>query len=156
MSKPYELKNPYEVRKKIERAIDGLGMPIDKGIFRAIVILNSLGFETTGSCEGHEDRYSTYPWIDLKFETENSFDENRKLFFDTLFKDIESFYENREVPHKNKITFFVFNDEIFQIRLYICSNPKISKYEREMELRNHYLEITDFCEFLNKKYNLNY
>jgi hypothetical protein len=156
MSKPYELKNPYEVRKKIERAIDGLGMPIDKGIFRAIVILNSLGFETTGSCEGHEDRYSTYPWIDLKFETENSFDENRKLFFDTLFKDIESFYENREVLHKNKITFFVFNDEIFQIRLYICSNPKISKYEREMELRNHYLEITDFCEFLNKKYNLNY
>jgi len=46
--------------------------PIDKGIFRSIVILNSIGYETNGSCEVHEELYNSNPYIDITFQTEKS------------------------------------------------------------------------------------
>ena len=53
MIKPYELKDPIKIKEKLSTTTDLLGLPIDKGIFSSIVILNSIGFYTTGSCEGH-------------------------------------------------------------------------------------------------------
>lgn len=37
--------------------VDGLGLGIDKGIRRSVAILRMLGFDTSMSCEGHEDNY---------------------------------------------------------------------------------------------------
>jgi len=38
-------------------------MPIDKGIFDAVVALNVFGISTSMSCEGHLDRGRAAPWI---------------------------------------------------------------------------------------------
>jgi hypothetical protein len=44
---------------------DGLGKRVDEGIKPAVTALNALGFETSGSCEGHMDRASAAPWVDV-------------------------------------------------------------------------------------------
>jgi hypothetical protein len=158
MIKPYELKNPSLIKERLSSTTDLLGLPVDKGIFRSIVILNSIGFYTTGSCEGHEDRYGTSPYIDIVFQSlpDDNIDDCKKLFFETLFKDLEDFYKDREVEHSKKVVFLnpVFSQ--FEITIKIHTNLKIFGEDREKKLREHYLELTDFCEFLNKKYKLNY
>jgi hypothetical protein len=158
MIKPYELKDPIKIKEKLSTTTDLLGLPIDKGIFRSIVILNSIGFYTTGSCEGHPDEYSSQPYIDIVFQTEpkDNIEDCKKLFFETLFKNLEDFYKDRKVEHSRKIVFLnpIFSQ--FEITLRIASNLKIYKEDRAEKLREQYLELTNFCEFLNKKYNLNY
>jgi len=156
MSKPYELKNPNEVRNQIERTTDRLGMPVDKGILRSVVILNSLGFNTSGSCEGHEERYNTSPWVDLKFSDADSIESAKEIFFATLFKDLEEFYKNRKVSHEIKIIFREIKSTSYIVRLCSNSDLKIFDRERELHLRKQFLELTDFCEYLNHKYKLNY
>ena len=61
MNQRYKLQNPKDIEEKIKNVTDGLGMPLDEGVFRSVVILNSLGLKTRQSCEGHVDRYSTSP-----------------------------------------------------------------------------------------------
>jgi hypothetical protein len=156
MIKPYILKNPIEVEKNFLIRTDKLGMAIDEGIFRSVVILNSLGFVTRQSCEGHPDRFGTYPWIDITF---NNPDEDktvaRELFFNTLFKDLVDFYSNRKIIHHIKLTYWEFNEDELQIRICNMVNPNV--YQNREEVIEHCkLELNSFCEFLNKKYNLNY
>ena len=45
---------------------DRLGMPIDPGIKELVVGLCCWKIETTGSCEGHQDRGLPYPWIGVR------------------------------------------------------------------------------------------
>lgn len=160
MIKPYKLKNSTIIKERLSKAADLLGHPIDKGIFRSIVILNSIGFETNGSCEGHEELYNSNPYIDITFQTEKSDNavKCKELFFNTLYKDLEDFYERRDTPHDYKIVFSVQNSSlsIFEVRLFVNTNLKVYGEKRELRVRNHYFELTDFCEFLNKKYKLNY
>jgi len=51
-----KIKNPKEVEKEFKRMADNLGFGIDQNIFRSVIILNSLGYKTRQSCEGHLDR----------------------------------------------------------------------------------------------------
>lgn len=158
MIKPYELKDPIKIKEKISKTTDLLGHPIDKGILRSVVILNSLGFITSASCEGHEEEYNSNPFIDIIFQTDPSenVEECKKLFFETLYKDLEEFYKNREIAHDNKISFRTHTFNQFEIRLYINTNLKVYGETREKMVKNHYLELVEFCEYLNKKYHLNY
>ena len=50
------------IRKELLSTTDALGMPIDPGIFEVIVLLNALGYSTSGSCEGDA---LPYAWIDF-------------------------------------------------------------------------------------------
>lgn len=52
--------------ERCRRVVDKLGLPIDEGIFEAVVALNLLGIHTCASCEGHPDRGAYAPWIDIQ------------------------------------------------------------------------------------------
>ena len=47
---------------------DGMGCPIDEGIFETVVVFHLLGVPTCQSCEGHLHEGLPYPWVD--FETD--------------------------------------------------------------------------------------
>lgn len=55
------------IKQKLLRVRDGMGMPIDAGIFDTVVALNALGFTTVQSCEGHADHGVCAPWVDISF-----------------------------------------------------------------------------------------
>lgn len=55
-----------EVAGRFSHITDGLGKPIDSGIFETVVALNMLKIHTYQSCEGHLDRGLAYPWIDIE------------------------------------------------------------------------------------------
>lgn len=54
-----------QAQTKADKIIDRLGMPIDKGIKKAVTGLWLNGIETTGSCEGHLLSGLPYPWVDI-------------------------------------------------------------------------------------------
>ena len=55
-----------EARLEVEQIVDALGKPIDEGIKEGIVVLHASGINTTGSCEGHSDRGTGGPYIDVE------------------------------------------------------------------------------------------
>ncbi len=55
------------IREKLESTTDSMGMPIDKGVFETIVLLNALGYHTSQSCDGHGTHAA---WISFNTETE--------------------------------------------------------------------------------------
>ena len=158
MIKPYELKNPKQVAEQMKNIGDSLGMPIDEGIFRDVVILNSIGFKTRQSCEGHpeNERFGSYPWIDILFSDENeSKTEARELFFRSLYLDLVDFYKNRNVPHRYKLTYSEFLGDDLNIRIFSMVNPNVFP-DRNNTYKFYKKELDDFCEYLNVKYKLNY
>ena len=158
MTKPYELKNPIEVQNIVKKITDSLGMPIDNKMIRPLVILNSLGFETSGSCEGHLDRYNTYPWIDIDFKNlgEGKKNNPQEILFKSLYRDLEDFYSQRNTLHENKIVFRQIGANELTVRLACNSNLNIYSQTKEQKFQEQYQEISDFCEYLNLKYQLNF
>jgi len=55
-----------EAYRQFEKTADGLGLGIDAGIIDTVVVFNLLGINTRQSCEGHLDRGTRSPWIDLE------------------------------------------------------------------------------------------
>jgi hypothetical protein len=53
-----------ELREQLGNLTDALGMPIDADILDLVVVLNALGFPTSGSCAGHLEAGAT-PYVDL-------------------------------------------------------------------------------------------
>jgi len=54
-----------ETRREIDHITDGLNLTIDEGIREAVAVLRALTVATTQSCEGHLDRGSPSPYIDI-------------------------------------------------------------------------------------------
>lgn len=50
---------------KVNKITDRLGMPVDKDIKETVIVINLLGFKTSGSCEGHMDHGVAGPWVDI-------------------------------------------------------------------------------------------
>jgi len=149
--------NPYEVEKNLREVTDLVGMPIDSGIFRSCVILNSLGYKTRQSCEGHEESYNTYPWIDLIWDADTTpeyYESSAKFFYENLFQDLKQFYKNRNTKYNQQITIEYFSSKKFNVRLSQMQNLKCYRNKRKEKLKEYLNEINDFCEFLNKKYNI--
>ncbi len=152
--------NPIEVEKNLRNITDGIGMPLDEDIIRPCVILNSLGFKTRQSCSGHEDRYSTYPWIDLIWNEEEAqeyLDNSLTEFFETIYLDLEEYYKESKLKHDNVLSFYIFGDkDVLIIRLTQLTDIKIFGEQRPEKMQENFEVIKNFCEYLNKKYQLNY
>lgn len=152
--------NPKEVEAKFKNITDSVGMGIDKNIFRSVVILNSLGYETRQSCEGHAGRYSTKPWIEIQWKKENTEEylkESLKFFYENLFQDLKEFYQNRKnIPYDQQIILEIMGSGQLRVRLSHYENSKCFAGRRKEKLKAYLKEINDFCEFLNQKYHLNY
>ena len=151
------IKNPAEVEKNLREATDKHGMPIDSRIFKACVILNSLGYKTRQSCEGHNENFTSYPWIDIIWNentTPDYYEESAKFFYDNLFQDLKDFYTNRKVNYDERITFKKFGKKIFTVRISQLQNSKCFENKRSEKLEKYLQEINEFCEFLSNKYKL--
>jgi hypothetical protein len=151
--------NPKEVELKFKNMTDRLGMGIDKNIFRSVVILNSLGYKTRQSCEGHLNNYPSYPWIDLIWNEEEGteyYNQSLNFFYKYLFQDLNEYYNLKPKNYDQIIRCFKFNEPELIIRLSQFQNSKCFENKREEKLEEYLNEINDFCEFLNQKYKLNY
>lgn len=155
-----EILNPIEVEKKFKNVGDRLGLGIDKNIFRSVVILNTLGYKTRQSCEGHLGKYVTKPWIEIEWKEEDTkeyLQKSLKYLYENLFQDLKEFYQSRKkIPYDQNIILEIMGDGQLRVRLSHYENSKCFKNKRKEKLKNYLKEINDFCEFLNKKYKLNY
>lgn len=57
------------MEKEVESWTDALGLGIDPGIKKMVIVLNLLGFKTEQSCEGHSDWGRPYPWVRITVKT---------------------------------------------------------------------------------------
>lgn len=99
-----------KMEKEVETWTDALGLGIDPGIKKTVIILNLLGFKTQQSCEGHIDWGRPYPWVSITTEDkqiETLRNEGMKIWNDIKEKeqDIQKKYphlSSREAPFEEK------------------------------------------------------
>lgn len=81
---------------------DDMGCPLDTQIITTLIPLWALGFETTGSCEGHINHGKPFPWIWFDVSDTDSKDKwheiNRRKK-DDLLKLITQFNKSYSVPN---------------------------------------------------------
>ena len=87
------MKSLEENLKEVDHLADGVGYGIEPFIKRPVAILMSVGFPTVASCEGHLDRGTPYPWIDIdhlpQFPREIYDEETSKIWYDkAAFKQL--------------------------------------------------------------------
>lgn len=97
------------IREDVTSLIDKLGKPVDDGIVETVTALQSLGFPTSASCEGHFEHGCPYPWIDVEVpdssEKPKTIDEKEDLerkrlqLEQRLLDLLEDFYSNHLVPY---------------------------------------------------------
>lgn len=83
-TKAEKLRRYRAILKSMNLTKDRRGMPIDRGIRKAVALLNLMGFDTTASCEGHLDpkHGDLGPWIDIRPERGDYEKKLRRLFKD--------------------------------------------------------------------------
>ena len=123
---------------------DALGLPIDPGIKNTVIVLNLLGFKTSGSCEGHMDWGKAYPWIEFDID-------DKKI--DALKNLINDFYKNHSVDKERMVTIAKINSG-----LVIMWNPegawqvRRNEKEKKEKLKEYQEEMKSFTEFLTRYY----
>jgi hypothetical protein len=63
-----KIKCLQKMETEVDSWCDGLGLGIDPGIKKMIIVLNLLHFKTEQSCEGHINRGRAYPWVRIIFK----------------------------------------------------------------------------------------
>jgi hypothetical protein len=82
MQRTKKISNWKKIERQIEKATDGLGLPLDAGIKNTVIAFNANGFITQQSCEGHLDRAQAAPWIHItaKKDTTSLIEKADELF----------------------------------------------------------------------------
>jgi hypothetical protein len=123
------------ILENVDSIVDRLGTPIDSGIKRAVQIFRTLGFETTGSCEGHLDWGLPYPWIEINTDSSILNLEQKVKLHHLLLK-----YSNEHLSHLKICDMGIYNG--FRI---IGSSTSLD---------NDRIDINNFCDwFLNMSEN---
>lgn len=153
-----EKQNTWDrIKVKVDRTCDALKMPIDEGIKETVIVLNALGFKTSGSCEGHLDRALPCPWV--MFSLEGSQPQTPGTSASHAFRMIdllEEFYENRKPLKYSRISIRPIGTGYFRIESDVNGYAKDIKTEDpalyETIHHNSVSEMKDFTEFLKKKF----
>lgn len=156
---------------------DGLGKPIDPGIFDTVVALHALGFHTSGSCAGHAQWGIGGPYIDTESEAGNTLRNTifayrkKNTFQKELTKKLEDlasqarkenlkhaakvlallelFYKNRKTLYETRITMSFWSYNVVRLE---CQGSEINgsrKGAKKLKaLRAYQKEFKDFTEFL--------
>jgi hypothetical protein len=143
---------------------------IDEKIKRLVVILNGVGFPTTGSCQGHEDYRAPAFWIKIGVEDSDNL---LRMKMEVLLAE---FYVNRPTEPDVKIEtedanygFYIHNGgnaykawrkRVKDIAIKIANKEEvkeqlINKEEKELRLAKlpiYQKEAEDFANFLNNKF----
>lgn len=77
------------MRARVAGITDRLGMPVDEPIFELVVMLNLLGFQTTGSCGGHADRTTGGPYVVFESKKAQKIAEQVRLSKDYSSKEYQ-------------------------------------------------------------------
>lgn len=88
---------------EVDTWADGMGMPIDPGIKKAVLVLNLLNFKTDQSCEGHIDWGLPYPWIRFSIEDEKVEALNNELTLINNQMDEKESEVEKKYPHLSRI-----------------------------------------------------
>jgi len=81
----------------ISKVCDDFGLNQFIAQLYAVIYLNVLGFPTTASCEGHEDRGLAYPWI--QFSTKEAVKSEKKAHTISKERDILVEKHNNNFQH---------------------------------------------------------
>ncbi len=84
-----------QIKKDVDSLTDKTGEPIDANIKHAVIALRYAGFNTTASCEGHQDHGFPYPWVEMQYDDTNLRKKEKKRL-NSLLKD---YYATRESVH---------------------------------------------------------
>lgn len=110
---------------------DKLGLGIDHGILNAVAMLNHHGIHTVMSCEGHEDRATGGPYIDIAAAGSHGFQkkyeeitdkEEKKSFLKEMCKEtmdlgkkivpiLDEFYKGRDTAFVARLSLVAHIDD---------------------------------------------
>ncbi|MFA7315790.1 MAG: hypothetical protein WC059_03255 [Candidatus Paceibacterota bacterium] len=118
--------------KEVEMITDRLGKRIDSNIKESVVAFSALGFNTSGSCEGHLDRGLPYPWIDI-----DAFDKKDFLEFTKIKERVEEKkYPNEQSAKKDDPELY---EKIIQIQQKFSNQRKEVEQKIDTLLKEFYL-----------------
>ncbi len=89
------MKTLKDIKKEVDLLTDGLNKPVDKGIKPIVIALRYLGFNTTGSCEGHMNWGYPYPWVDIDSGDKRLNKKEKRRLSELL----RQFYKHHESAH---------------------------------------------------------
>lgn len=156
---------------------DSLGKPIDAGVFDTVAALRALGFNTSGSCEGHKKWGIGGPYIDTEsqigaelrnkifvYRKENKFKKELTKKLETLADRarrenlkhaakiltlLESFYKSRKTSYETRIIMSFWSYNVVRLE---CQGSEINLARRGVRqlnaLRAYQKEFADFTKFL--------
>ncbi|HUC31094.1 MAG TPA: hypothetical protein VMR99_00185 [Candidatus Paceibacterota bacterium] len=165
-----------ETAARVEKITDRLEKPIDEGIKEGVIALNVFDINTAASCEGHIDRGTYAPWINIQAEIprdlieeigELSKDrEGNKVRLKEISKDIERrnleeqkkvfahlelFYQNREAPFHKRLA--MGYSGLGRLQSQGAELQKIEDAEtRKERLKEYQEEMNAFISFLKEEY----
>ncbi len=165
-----------EVTDRVRRTIDKSGKPIDEGIIEGIIALNISGITTHGSCEGHIDRGTRAPHIDIQAEIPRELEEKFKKLLKEIDGNRDEFIEVRDDIHRRNLAeqkkvipyldSFYGSREVSSGRRLVLGNVALGRLEsqgarfQEIEdeqatqerLREYQEEMNAFVAFLKEEY----
>lgn len=117
------------IQKEVASYRDGLGQPVDEGIFDVVVALRKLGFVTDSSCQGHPERSGAfYPYVTLAYpapmdmsdtwteEEQENWQRQNLAQQEKLITLLTDFYATRNVPYDQQLMVNTLGAGISQLR----------------------------------------
>jgi hypothetical protein len=162
-----------EAVEAVEHITDKLEHPVDKGVRETVAALNIWEINTTGSCEGHDDRGELAPWIDIEAkevaaldkELENTNDEevSRLITEDIERKNLverrkvidllDEFYRDRHVPFSRRLVIEGMARGWSKLQSQGADLQRIEPDQmRKQRLQEYQEEMCAFTDFLKEKF----
>lgn len=154
---------------------DGLGLPVDPEIINTVTILRLLGFNTTMSCSGHQDRYTGGPYVLFTSRKAKEYETKRRATQDPmshLYKHYEhkalqantlerrklhtlldSYYKTHQVPYMQRL--IVTSAGLSSSRLQFQTADlyyTLNKPNRIKQLTSNQAEMSAFTKYLELIY----
>lgn len=149
---------------ELKKKYSSLG--VDPLILQILVALDALGFPTTGSCEGHANKWWLYPWVvfvnnQCKEKGFKKTDKETIRLVNLLNQLLREFYKERCVPSDQKLEVHFHRNEtplmFFSLKCHgadVLENipPEIiTPSAGKKILARHQKEMAEFCKFLQTK-----
>ena len=147
-------------RAEVEQIADKLGNPVDEAIKETVVAFLASDIPTSGSCEGHLDRGTPYPWVEVyapapegwkeSEQKQNEWRQANQALRSTMQGLLDEFYRNQTFDTESRLRMA----DIGAFGAYRIQGPTESTGdERPIEagLTRHRQEINNFARFLLSK-----
>jgi hypothetical protein len=163
-----------QIKQRTERCVDKLGEPIDEKIKDTVIFLTAFEINTTNSCEGHLDKGTGGPYIDIESK---DIPELEKKIEEVKGNEVEEEKTTKEIERKNleereKIMTLLeefYKDRKVSYDRHLIINPMARNWSRiesqgidfqeirtgdikKEKLSEYQKEMSDFTKFLSDRY----